>query len=165
MMLTAAPGRTDMDARVSDTVILAGSHMPAPGVPKVRRRAGDGATAGTPPLRCAPDGAPLRRVGRPLGHRTTASPLPSRILRNPVGATVRGLRRAPSGSALRSLGRSMGCLRPGPPAERFHIQNLARSGSAGLAGRPPARWFRGGQCRVVLDKRLFSSQNAFRDEA
>jgi hypothetical protein len=47
--------------------------MPAPGVPKVRRRAADGATAGTPPLRYAPGGAPLRRVGRPLGHRTAAS--------------------------------------------------------------------------------------------
>ena len=104
-----------MNPRVTDTVTLAESHMAAPGVPKVRRRAGDGATAGTPPLRCAPDGAPLRHVDRPLGHGTAASFSRSRILPNPMGATVRGLRRAPSY-----------CLRPGPPAERSHIQNLAR---------------------------------------
>ena len=85
------------------------SHMPSPGVPKVRRRAGDGATAGTPPLRCALVGAPLRRVGRPLGHRNRCFESVSHILQNSVGATVRGLRRAPSD-----------CLRPlRPPAERY----------------------------------------------
>jgi len=47
--------------------------MPTPGLSKVRRHAGDGVTAGRPPLRSAPGGAPLRRVGRPLGHRTAAS--------------------------------------------------------------------------------------------
>jgi hypothetical protein len=97
-----------MNARVTDAVTLAGSYMPTPGVPKVRRRAGDGATAGTPPLRYAPSGAPLRHVGRPLGHRTAAFFSPSRIFSSPVGASVRGLRRAPSY-----------CLRPGPPAERY----------------------------------------------
>ena len=70
--------------------------MPTPGVPKVRRRAADGATAGTPPLRFAPGGAPLRHVGRPLGHRTAASFFASRTLPDPVGASVRSLRRAPS---------------------------------------------------------------------